>query len=492
MIKKNIYLNPKQMQLVQATQKEKVFIGGRGVGKSTVNGVETSLNVRYLPRSKGFILGLTYNQILTKFLPPVIDMWERIGLKEWISDKQPGHYIIGKQPPAYFERPWQPPRYYQNIISFSNGSCVELISFDRKNANRGGNYDWGVLDEAALVPKDRWDKEISVSVRGNIHRYNHHRHQNILYITSMPWLPSGMWVPDMAEDAKQYPSDFFYVEATAYDNIDVLGKDYLQRLKRKLPTLVYEVEVMNKRITRIPNCFYDEFDEQRHCYTNSFLYTDTEGGITTNDADYIPTMPIDISMDFGASFTCMVVAQEHGRDLRIINNFYSKRNHEEGSRNLITETIQKFAAYYGQHQSVVRVRGDRNGNNKQANSEYTFFEMVERELRKLGMKAELMVPRRLDALHRLKHFTINQLLAEANPRLPRIRINQNRCKELIISIQASPVTMEFRKDKSSEQQDIPQERATHLSDAFDYLVYHLYAGEVEQGSSSTDTQVFFV
>ena len=485
-----VYLNEKQCRFLTAPQIEKGFCGGRGAGKTRTIGYHLYLLVTQLPRSKGFILGLTYNQILTKFAPPILQVLEQLGFCEHVSEKTPGHFVIGKQPPSYWIKPYDSPKSYSNIISFCNGCCVELISFDRKDLNRGGSYDWGIVDEAQLLPKDRWDREIRPSVRGNIYRYNSPLHHSIIYTGSMPWKATGFWFPDMKIEAQKRPQDVFYLQATAWDNIHVLGKPYLDRLKQSLPLLVYQVEVMNQRLSQLPNCFYDSFKIERHCYSDSYNYYDDDEGTNITDSDYNPKQPLEISMDFNAAFTSMVVGQEHTKDraFKFIRCFYEKpkaaivdgSGELVDSRSIIERCIDQFISFYKEtHKSSVKVWGDRNGNNRQANSEYTFYEQIERQLKKHGFNVQLMVGRRLDPLHRLKHFTINLLLAEGNPRLPKLRINENTCKELIMSIQASPVTSDFKKDKSSEQLDIPQERATHLSDCFDNLIYPKYAQMVE-------------
>jgi len=114
-----VYVNAKQAAIVQSTQPVKVWIGGRGSGKSTVHGVLDYLRVQYLPRAKWFKAGLTYNQILTKFLPPAIEVWERIGLYEHQGPAKPGHFVIGRRPPAEWDSPWQPPRRFENGISIT-------------------------------------------------------------------------------------------------------------------------------------------------------------------------------------------------------------------------------------------------------------------------------------------------------------------------------------------------------------------------------------
>lgn len=490
---KTIYLNAKQLAFAQAMQKKKVFVGGRGAGKSTVNGVQSFQFATFLPRSKGFILGLTYVQILTKFLPPVFDMWRNMSLVEH-TDQRKGHYVVGKRPPSNWQTPYQSPKYFNNVISFWNGVCIELISFDRANLNRGGNYDWGIIDEAALIPKERWDKEIRPSIRGNIYRFSHPCHQSMVFTTSMPWLQSGMWIVDMEEEMRQSPQEVFYVEATAEDNKDVLGERYLRDLRRDLPQLIYQVEVMNMRLARLPNGFYEQFDDRRHTYSNRFIYTDMEAGVTYIEEDYSPIVPIELSFDFGAKFTCCIVGQEVAREMRIIHNFYDKRDMTVGNAedtaaqdDIITSVVKMFAAKYaGRHKSWINLWGDRNGNSRQANSTLTFFEQIERELSKYGFQVSLMVERRLDPLHEQKHLVINKLLSESDPHMPRIRINQTTCKELIVSIKQSPITAEFKKDKSSERQDVPQERATHLSDAFDCLIYPKYHHQIEGGGIASD------
>jgi hypothetical protein len=56
-----IYVNEKQRQFLAVKQKRRSFVGERGSGKTTVAGHETQTN--YLPRAKGFLVGLTYTQL---------------------------------------------------------------------------------------------------------------------------------------------------------------------------------------------------------------------------------------------------------------------------------------------------------------------------------------------------------------------------------------------------------------------------------------------
>lgn len=465
-----IWVNPKQQAFLKAKQRNKVFIGGRGSGKTTTAGLHIRELLSQLPRSKGFILGLTYNQILTIFLPPILSVLENCGIYENV------HYVIGKKPPPGFLEPYQRVKNHENVISFFNGMAIQLISFDRKDVNRGGNNDWGIIDEAVLINQDRYTKEIGATIRGNLYKFpsNCHLHHSTIYLSSQSWLTSGDWVPDMQALAISHPDEFFYIEATAYDNIDAVGENYITNLRRTMPAPIFDLEVLNKRRTKLPNSFYDEFNEEKHCYFDSYLYTHSESGLisTTSSTDYNRSAVLELSFDFNAKFTCCVAAQENENTLKFINQFFVKYK-------TISHLIEKIAQHYVGHEAEIWIWGDRNGNNKQANSELTYFQQIKKELEVYGFRVILKVGEWLDPEHKLKHNVINTILKEGDPKLPTLRFNKIKCKPLIISIQGSPIGPDFKKDKRSEKDDtLDQEHSTHLSDAMDCIVYHKYKGRV--------------
>lgn len=472
--KKAVYVNKKQAQFLNARQKVKVFIGGRGSGKSTLAGFHIYQLLAMLPRSKGFILGLTYNQILTIFLPPILSALESMGIYENI------HYVIGRRPPQGFAEPFQKVKNFENLISFFNGMVIQLISFDRKDVNRGGNNDWGVIDEAVLINQDRYSKELDATIRGNTYKYpaSSYLHHSRIYLSSQSWLSSGDWVPDMSILAEQHPNDFFYIEGTAYDNIDAVGKSYVDNLRRTMSSIIFDVEVLNKRRSKLPNCFYDEFNADKHCYYESYSYSTNDAGIYVENAntDYNPKVVLELSFDFNAAFNSCVAAQEGSNVLRFINNFFVKNK-------TITHLVELIINHYRGHQAEIWIWGDRNGNNKQANSELTYFEQIRQQFIEAGFSVVVKVGEWLDPEHKLKHHTINTLLSERNAGLPSIRFNQLKCKYLIMSIEGAPVNDDFKKDKRSEKDlSLDQEKATHLSDAFDCIVYHKYKGKVNSNS----------
>lgn len=61
-------------------------------------------------------------------------------------------------------------------------------------------------------------------------------------------------------------SSFYFVRASSLDNIDILGEDYIRRMKRDLPPLTFLVSVLNLKLGKVGEGFYYNFDSEVHCY----------------------------------------------------------------------------------------------------------------------------------------------------------------------------------------------------------------------------------
>jgi hypothetical protein len=377
---------------------------------------------------------------------------------------------------------------------------------DRPDLNRGASYDWGIADEAQLINRDRFYTEYFVAIRGNIHRYKSGIHQRLVLTGSMPWLTSGQWVLDFAEKAKAAPDKVLYLERAAYDNIDALGIEYFRKQRAELPALIYQIEIENMRVKILGNGFYPEFDDGKHCYYACYSYTDELPSLSLlssyspSMADYKPLLPLDISFDFGANITSLLVAQESDGELKFINMFYETAGNttilsgdggEQEPKKLLQKVVDRFVKYYGHQQvGVINIWGDHTGHNRSDRAE-TSYQVVEQILRKNKMPFSNRVERTTNPFHSKKYHVINEVLSERDPRVPKIRINMTYCKVLIISIQVSPVNNDFTKDKRSERDpNLAAEKQTHFSDAFDYLVYNKYKGIISmEGASNASISV---
>jgi len=464
---KAVYINPKQQQFLSAPQRRKTFLGGRGSGKSTTKGFKDYQRFWQLPRAKGLLAGLTYNQILTKTIPAAEQAWKSCGFKEYDKDKKAGHYCIGVKPPHFWIKPLAPPRNYDNTITFCNGYTIEMLSLDRPDSGRGGSYDFLDIDESALIKQEIYSTVLRPMVRGNIYEWDSPLHQEICDYTSAPWLPSGQWVFNTEELAKKQPNRYAFVESSAYDNVAILGKGYIEDLRDEMTKLQFAVEVENQRLKKLPNCFYPAWNEDKHLVSNTWSYGQNDAGIWVSQANFLdPDKPLDSSWDFNAAIVSTLICQERGREFRIDNALFTKESH----LTKIDAQVDLIVSTYANHKcKLINLYGDRNGNNENPGLKKTFYESIIERFASNGWKA-ILIPKGLDSEHRVRHQIVNGLLSEENARRPVVRCNLERCKFLSISIQNSPMNPDWTKNKDSERVLLDQERATHLSDCLDNIL----------------------
>jgi hypothetical protein len=481
---KKVYLNSKQLEFGKSMQPFRTWIGGRGSGKSVMIGVSQRQKMGDLPRAKFFFSSSTYTQLLTKTLPPITKIWGEFGLIEHIPGIQNGHYVIGKVPPRNWTSPLDKPRKYTNVITFLNGYTIELLSMDRPEIARGGSYDGGEIDEAALVKQEVLSQILQPSIRGNVNWFAHPSHQQLSLYSSMPWRASGLYLLEYEDWAKTKPELYFYLESTAWDNVKILGERSLELMKDSMLPSIYEIEIMNKRSGRSEICFYYNFNDERHVYDPKHDYEEDDlfGIKFRGYLDVIASQMLELSFDFSGWFTGFTVWQEdmikqteHMRDA-----FYVSQ--DKG----INQVVDAFCEKYRTHQyKYVRIWGEPRGHDKNATG-FTYYEMVEQRLKHHGWAIEIAVTSAVSDTHENRYEVINQFFAEDNPILPKIRINGETCKDVIIAINNTEKTPDFKKDKKNERnRSFNQAHATHYTDTIDYYIMqkhgvkvHMYGGSV--------------
>lgn len=477
-IKPAPYYNNPQLALQLSTAPTKVFIGGRGVGKTTIIADEFIKYISVMPRGKIAFGGLTYFHIRTKSMPQIIDQFERRGLYHQI------HYFIGKKAPKRWgwNEPFAPPLDYSNCVHFWNGFVVEFISFDRPEMARSGNYDGMVFDEITKLKKEALQSDVMPANRGNNDRFGHIRfHHGFLGLGTMPLTNEGEWVFDYEDLMRKYPSQYLYLEAPATENIKILGEQYFRNLKRTMPQIVYDLEIMNIRRKRNASVFYPQLSD-KHCYHDSYDYHyydsigyDIKGKAAIDsrgDKDCVKDEPLYMSLDFGSTQNCMVIAQWHKSDneFPIIKNFFVENE-------TLSVLLNKFIEYYQHHKcKTVFLYGGSDGTRKNdAASRMTYFDDVTEQLTRSGWE---VAPRFevYEASHMDKFIFWNKFLSGDFTNLPAFSINMNNALETFISMDNAPVhTDQFKKDKSSERRtDQPRWKATDLSDAVDNLYFWMF------------------
>lgn len=464
-----VYFNHKQLEYLQTIRPFKVAVWGRGTGKGVLLSAEHRIRMAEMPRARFFLSSSTYGQLLTKTLPPMFSKWEELGLFRDMPGR-PGHYVVGIKPPKSWPTPYSKPEQYDNLITFCNGYTIELISLDRPNTQRGGSFDGGDIDEAAFVPHQHFQDVMVPSIRGNIHKFTSPRHQGVNIVTSMPRDPRGDWILEYEQKAMASPEVYFYSEATSWDNIHVLGERTLKMWETELDYLTYQMEVMNRRLLRANDAFYHRYEAAKHNYTPAYNYTDGDEGVEVGGfKDYNAKALLDITFDFGGNFNCAIVFQKDQELERAIHTFNVKRGKS------VLDLVDDICAYYQEHQfKMVRVWGEPRGYDQRATGDQVFQLVLDR-FKDHAWRAELKVRHAYSRKHGERHTWMNEILSEINIKLPRLRINDQTCKDLIIALQLAEIRPDFTKNKSRERDsNYPQEHATHYTDALDYYFVQKY------------------
>lgn len=447
---KKIYFNPIQVKFVTALQKIRCWIGGRGIGKSTGLAWILVEMMRELPRGRVFFSSTTLEQIGDYILPPIREKWKEMGFIEGV------HFVVGKTPPAWYKKPINPPKNWENTIAFWNGFYVVLMSLAKSNGKRGGSFDAGIIDEAAFVKGNVFRSVAVPMVRGNLYRFDSHWHHSIIIMTSRPRRPEGYWVYDLKREAEANPEKIFYLEASAEENREVLGEEWFKAQKATLSAEEYDIEILNKEIRQIPTGFYHTFDRDKICYI-----------LRAGETDVQKNELLEMTWDFGGKFTCASAWQESGFVERCVRQFYSK----QGSK--VTGVVDQFCKAFATHEmKYVRIWGEPRGKDRDPERP-DLYSIIEQRFAERGWATELMVhDGKKTAFHKERYDFFETAFGSADARLPQIAINLTQCEDLVKSIELTDCDNDYRKDKKAETDpSFPQEHAPHFGDGMDYYLY---------------------
>ncbi len=311
-------LNRPQYSTLVHGAKSRVDIWSRGTGKSYLVGWDIHTVNRKMPGALISVTGQTYGQLLTRTLPSTFKFLESLGYQK---DK---NYVVGRRPPQNFHQPLEKVMKFDNLISFSNGNAILMLSQDRIGSARGANVDYEILDEALTIDKERYDQETSPTNRGNETLWGTQSpspipfHHGYHYVSSMPYTQTQKWLLSFAnyyhdeagiqlfphwnrivklqmelipayydQNLKLFKeiwnetirlrkailpfvsrTGLLFTLANAFDNIDNVGMTYIAREYEKQNLLTFMVEIMNLMLDTVEDCYY-HINESRHVYFNA-------------------------------------------------------------------------------------------------------------------------------------------------------------------------------------------------------------------------------
>lgn len=525
---RQVHLNENQQKYLLTLPNRAVGIFGRGSGKSFgLQSVFLAKNALAMPRSTQRLGAYTYEGLMKNIIPGIIQGWEQI-----FNWRENVHFFVGSWAPEKWG--WARPYFQTRgddkyLIHLYNGSVIQLASMDR-SINNGANIDALALDEARLVRRKKV-AEMIPAMRGNLEQFGSlSNYQSMILTTDMPQIPSEKWVLDYEDDHTQdlidgilmiqedlqplysklikadgqhrenlksrirrlehHMNDLrmnacLFFEGSSLENIDVLGYRTLKRWKETMSEHEFAVSVLNERQDKILNGFYAALDPEVHSYdgaSNYELFDQMDHPHRSEyrrdcrmDGDFFDSQPLYIAFDHNAAINSMVIGQTRGkREAHIINTLYVKQPQ------YLADLLDKFIQYYA-HAKDRRLVYYYDTTSVKDNSQGQESERDEviRKLTRAGFKVRAEFIGKTKS-HHAKYKAWQAILTEADPRLPVLRYNRVNCLQFersLLNADLRKVGDEYRKDKRSEQKDyrtntykIPQEDATHISEAADTLL----------------------
>ena len=518
-----IWLNKPQRTSQLIGAKEEYGVWGRATGKTQGPIAQRSAHAANLmPRGATGIVGTTYVQLLDRTLPPLIKAWEKLGYETNV------HFWVRRRPPESLGIPAAiyPVLNPEHSIFWWNGHVFHLISQDRPGLANGKNLDAIICDEARFLNHDRYMDDIAPTNRGNREIFGHlAEHHMITMFTDMPTSPKGKWIFEKAKQVdhekiqqiinlqleynkmavvsagksvstnkRNYLSrqlhnyayvlnelrrdSVWYGEASSLDNIEILGEDQIKQWRREMMWPVFQASILNKRTVHTENGFYSLLDPDVHGYDDvDYGYVESIGihvphgtlNDCRKDRDLIKNKPLDIAMDYNAAINSLVVAQETDQFFRVLKSMFVTNQEKK----ILPDLIDDFCSYYSYHNcQVVNYYFDHTAVGSDSTRLESLADIVCNQFIKRGWTVRRFYigqqPR-----HDTRYRLWQSVLKESNRQFKPIRFNRENCKSVLTSMQLAGVRVGkngFEKDKRSEANKlIPQEDATHLSDAMDTL-----------------------
>lgn len=489
---KRVELNLPQLIMALAPQKLKWFEGGRGVGKSTILAWLIKEMAMGMPRGKFFLVGTTFRDILGVTLPSTIEGLELFGMVKGV------HYHIGTDKGARklgWNEPFQAPNDYTTCIHFYTGAVFQLMSQDKGSTPRRGlNFDGGLGDEAALLDEERYANDCVYATRTNRGAFKGHpMYLSRTLVSSTPRTRSGLWFLKGEQLAIEDPTRHLFLRADARQNAHNLAPDWFETARRESPSEAhYNAEVLNMRPRLVLQGYYPALDPARHYYSaldgDYFVHRFADGQPLTADSradrDCDPNRPLIVDVDPGAAINAVVVKQMAGMELRSLKAMHCL------SPMLVQELFEhQFVPYYQHHRrKVVELFYDRTANNRKADDRKTTAERIREVLERAGWRVVMRSQASATIYQDQKYYLLAAAMREEDPRLPRIRINRDNCRDLIISLENAEARENTKgrieKDKRSERRmgSVPRQHATDYSDAFDLSTWY-YCRVAERGQA---------
>jgi len=489
-------------------------VWARRTGKSHgLTGPRTIDNIFSMPKAMGAFVFPTYKMGLAQILPNTINTWKLLGYVEDV------HFVIGKKPLKKWgwDEPYIKPRDYQHTISWFNGSIQVLISQDRLGTSNSYSLDWIVGDEARFLNYQRLLSETLPAISGSYYTIkqfsDNPRFKSQLFCTDMPVRKPEQWILDKSKDVDQGLIELilytykkyiaarnpktkahllkelnflrkdavFYSEASALDNIRVLGEKYIRDQKRTLPPFEFRTSILNIKPGKVEHGYYDLFSDKHHIlpisFNNEFLdkfeynFEEINNNLDCRqDTDIDESVPLIIAEDHNADINSLVTGQAHYEDKEL---WFLKSMYVKAPLKFI-DMLRKWAQYYEPHKNKnnqVIYYYDATSIRRSELSNNTNKDLVMQVLSKAGWTVKDIYLGKQE-YHDIRFNKWSLSFKGEAGLYP--RYNKYNCYDLITAMEQTGVSYTGKrgwgKDKSGEHKHFETEQEQpHLTDAMDTL-----------------------
>lgn len=488
-------LNKLQARVLIALARITWILAGRGTGKTQGITAPWILHkVEAMPGSCGAIIGQSFADLESKILKPLFTGFQMLG------HKKDEHYIYGTKPPDSWDKPLIPIIDFKHVISFPNGTTIQLVSLHQKGSANSNSFQWMVGPEAKFFNPDQM-QEIIPTLRGLVKEFGDSPWYGAMLFETDKYHPNIHWILEKRKlhnealmntviyyqlkvnELQQKQTEvgeemgkkiaaqirklnkllselrkklFIVVESSAIDNIANLKEDYFENMRKSLTEYEYRVAIDNEDPTKVEGGYYPDRNE-RHLYRSELDETDK---------------PLAIALDYQATIvpivSCQLQEDTNGVEtLRYLKDFYVKHPYK------ISDVVQKFCEYHKDRKcKTVYYFYDHTAKGESSNSKAPYEDVVD-AFEKQGWNIIEIYMGQAPG-HDEKYRFFSEVFKEEDLMMPVVRYHEEDCAATVLSMDSTPLKQTYgvEKDKSSERdKKIPQERATHLGDTQDMLMW---------------------
>lgn len=302
------------------------------------------------------------------------------------------------------------------------------------------------------------------------------------------------WQPRLADMRR---NAIYYIRASSFRNKDILGPKFFKTQLDTLDMDEFLIAICGVRHKEVTNKFFAAYDKAKHQFKDSYIYDkifehDLKDKFLLTArylCHYDRKEPLYVGYDPGA-FSSLIVAQkkDFGRRLDIIKEFWAYYPEEQDN------LAQQFYQFFGSDavNKMIYLYPDRAGNKRREELEQitTDSRALKAALEGYGFSVILFNEGAPTIYHWQQFKLCLMLFSEQKNFLPKVRIDENECKNLCSAILISPLIKKgnsIELDKSSEKKEPLKRQAgltTQLPSAMIYLLYGLY-GDIAKKELST-------